>query len=46
MPPSTICSYSYNPIVRGINDFFKLLWCWFRIHGKTDGYVMILQKIK
>ena len=42
--PITICPYSYSPIVRAINSFFKLLWCWFRIHGKADGYVMILQK--
>jgi ubiquinone/menaquinone biosynthesis C-methylase UbiE len=37
--------YSYNPIVRGINMFFKLSWACIRFpFSKPNGYVAIFKK--
>ena len=43
--PLLVSGYSYNPMIRAINMFFKLSWCLFRFpFSKPDGYVIILRK--
>jgi ubiquinone/menaquinone biosynthesis C-methylase UbiE len=44
--PLLINGYSYNPIIRAINMFFKLLWCFIRFpFSKPSGYIAIFKKM-